>query len=344
MKILVSYETIMGSTVSNSSKPIIISDKDKFSRPIIEQVINHTKLARLFGLNNNTNYPVDLYDWSKDGKFIITNLYISNKNYLVSIDPNGTMLQKLNTQDLHNFFPARISPSDRYVLFTGVTINAENDHIDNLYLYDMVTNTMKSLTNNTNYESGSHSVSMHSYDWLPNGNIIYNEEDALSTPTPYGSLSFSLWEVSSTGEKIGLLCHSMYYFNNPNFKSSPNSCDFEEMAVNPDGNKIVFADDSHLKIYNIDTNQTTVIPNFYGDFGAITRWIPNSSSIVYTQFTDEHMDRWKLGIMSVNGSFTEKDMYTVDGVEGLPVVSPDGKYIMFANADNDLMRIRFGNN
>ncbi len=317
------------------------SDKEKFSKPMIEQVVNHAQLTKIFGSNDTSDFSVDLYDWSKNGKFIIAGFHAGEKNYLVSIDPNGTILQKLNTQNFHGFFPARISPSDRYVLFTGVTEDSASYYTDNLYLYDMVTNTMKSLTNNTNYEVGSHSVNLQTYDWLPDGNIIYNEEDSFPTPTPLGSMSFSLWETSTTGEKRSLLCYSIYYYNNPNFKSSPNSCDFAEMATNPDGTKIVFSDNPHIEIYNIDTNQTDVIPNFSWDFGANVRWIPNSSSIVYTHLTDEHYSNWVLGIMSTDGSFDEKDIYSVGGY-GTPVVSPDGKYIMFANSDNDIMRVKFG--
>lgn len=321
---------------------LLISDKEKFSKPIIEQVVNHTKLTKPFGLNDTSDFIVDLYDWSNDGKFIIAGFHVGKKNYLASIDPNGTILQKLDTQNLYGFFPARISPSDRYVLFTGVTVNAETDYTENLYLYDMAAKTMKQLTNNTEYDSGSKSTTIQDYGWTPDGNIIYDEEDAFPVPNPNGSLSFSLWKADMTGKKIDLLCYSIYYYGNPNFKSTPNSCDFAEMAINPDGNKIVFSDNPNVGIYSINTNQTTVIPNFSGPFGAIARWIPNSSSIVYTYPTDEYTHGWTLGIMSTDGSFNEKDVYSVGWDEGMPVASPDGKYVMFANSDNDFMRISFG--
>lgn len=324
-----------------------ISDKEKFSKPIVEQVVNHTQLAKLFGIDNmnssdytNGSDIVDLYDWSKDGKFIIAGFHMSNKNYLVSIDPSGTMLEKLNIGQLDGFFPARISPSGNYVLFSGVKHYAQGA-VQNLYLYDMVAKTMKQLTNNTEYDSGPHSTQIQDYGWTPNGNIIYNEENGFPVLTPKGSLSFSLWKADMTGKKLGQLCYSIYYFENPNFKSTTNNCSFAEMSISPDGKEISFADNPHIGIFHMDTNQTTIVANFSNDFGATTKWIPNSSAIVYDEFTDEHTHGWKLGIMSMGGSFN-KIIYSTGWGNGFPVVSSDGKYIMFANTDNDIMRIRFG--
>lgn len=326
-----------------------ISDKEKFSKPIVEQAVNHTQLAKLFGIDNmnssdstNNEDRVDLYDWSKDGKFIIAGFHISHKNYLVSIDPSGTMLEKLNIGQLDGFYPARISPSGNYVLFSGVKLDAQGA-VQNLYLYDMVAKTMKQLTNNTEHDSGRpQNTQIQYYGWTPDGNIIYNEENGFSVPTPIGSVSFSLWKADMTGKKLGQLCYSINYFGHPNFTSTTNNCSFAEMSISPDGKEISFADNPNIGIFHMDTNQTTTVANFYNDFGATTKWIPNSSAIVYDEFTDENTHEWKLGIMSMDGSFN-KIIYSIRwGNDGFPVVSSDGKYIMFANTDNDIMRIRFG--
>lgn len=103
-----------------------------------------------------------------------------------------------------------------------------------------------------------------------------------------------------------------------------------------------YSNNPQIATYNIATNQMTNIQNSTVYLSAIPRWMPNSSSIVYTYPTDEHTNGWTLGIMSTDGSFNERHVYSVGWDMGLPVVSHDGKYIMFANSDNDLMRIRFG--
>lgn len=322
---------------------LLTSDKEKFSKPVVEQVVNHTQLAKLFGMNNmDSNDVVNLYDWSKDGKFIIAGFHISNKNYLVSIDPGGNILEKLDTPQIDYFYPARISPSGNYVLFSGVKSNAENVVSNNLYLFDMVAKTVKQLTNNTEYYSGSGGNTMiQEYGWTPDGNIIYNEQDSASVSIPVGSSSYSLWKADLTGKKIDLLCHSLYYGGNPNIKSTPIHCSFAGMSISPDGKEIAFSDDLRIGIYHMDTNQTTVIPNLSLYLPAITKWIPNSSEIVYDESTDEYTHGWKTSIISMDGSFNEV-IYSTGWNEGLPVVSSDGKYIMFANSDNDIMRVRFG--
>lgn len=325
-------------------EPILLtSDKEKFSKPMVEQVVNHAQLAKLFGVNNmDDNDIVNLYDWSKDDKFIIAGFHISNKNYLVSIDPSRMTLEKLDTPNIDYFYPARISPFSNSVLFSGTKLIAKGSGVDNLYLYDMVTKTMKQLTNNTKYNSGpGGNTLIQNYGWTPDGNIIYDEEDHFPVPTPLGSLSHSLWKADMIGKKISLLCYSIDYEGNPNFKSTPNSCSFSGMSISPDGKEIAFSDDLHIGIYHMDTNQTTMVPNLSLYLPATTKWIPNSLAIVYDESTDEYTHGWKTSIISMDGSFNEV-IYSTGWNEGLPVVSSDGKYIMFANSDNDIMRVRFG--
>lgn len=314
---------------------LLKSDKEKFSKPIIEQVSNHAKLAKLFGLNTtDSNYIVNLYDWSKDDKFIIAGFYISNKNYLVSITPDGTTLEKLNTPNIDGFYGAKISPSSKYVLFSGVKLNARGAGSSNLYLYDIVNKTMMPLTNNTTFDDETINTVYHDYGWTPDDKIMYNEIS--SSTLVVGRQVASLWSADATGKKINLLCRS----SDP--PTSVNDCYFTNMDISPDGKELVYPFNSHIVIFHMDTNQTTVIANSSIPYSANPRWIPNSASIVYAYPTDEYTHRWKLGIMSTTGSFNEDAVYVTGWDEGLPVVSPDGKYIMFVNSDNDIMRVRFG--
>ena len=293
--------------------------------------MSHSQIPQLLGL---PDHVLSFYDWSRDGRFIIA------ASPAVILHFNGTTLEKLHTLPIISHYAFRISPSGKYVLFSGERHNSDGSVSSNLYTYDINGNTTNQITNNTRNDSDYRNTKYQFYNWVSDQNIIYSEENDFPLPKYFGSEDTSLWLADYTGKKIKLMCQGNFS-SAPNFTNSHKSCFFEwDMDISSDGKKIAFdaINLSGIGIYNIDTNQTahigTNVPLSWDIFSP--HWIPNSEMIEFSFSPGENPPR--IGIMSNDGHFYKQ----ISGeYGGTPIVSPDGKYILFTDTAGNIMRISF---
>jgi Tol biopolymer transport system component len=319
----------LGTNQTSNEPTLVNSDTRNFSKPIVEQIMSHSQIPRLLGL---TDHILSLYDWSRDGRSIIA------ASPAVILHFNGTTLEKLYTLPITSHYAFRISPSGKYVLFSGERHNSDGSVSSNLYLYDIKGNTTNQITNNIRNDSDYRHTTYQFYGWVSDQNIIYSEENDFPLPKYFGSADTSLWLADYTGKKIKLMCHRIYS-DAHNFTNSHESCFFGwDMDISSDGKKIAFDAFPAIGIYNIDTNQTARIgpnvPIFWDIFSP--QWIPNSKMMEFSYSPGENPPR--IGIVSSDSHFYKQ----ISGeYGGSPIVSPDGKYILFTDMDGNIMRISF---
>ncbi|WP_166286083.1 hypothetical protein, partial [Candidatus Nitrosotalea sp. FS] len=208
--------SLVTNQTSNEST-LVKSDTRNFSKPIVEQIMSHSQIPQLLGL---PDHILSFYDWSRDGRFIIA------ANPAVILHFNGTTLEKLYTLPITSHYAFRISPSGKYVLFSGENHNSDGSVSSNLYTYDINGNTTNQITNNTRSDSDYRNTKYQFYDWVSDQNIIYSEDNNFPLPKYFGSTDTSLWLADYTGKKIKLMCQGSFS-SARNFTNSHKSCFFE---------------------------------------------------------------------------------------------------------------------
>lgn len=248
------------------------------------------------GTGNDYGISVGDFDWSHDGKFVA---FTSNAgapvDYLWTISSDGKEIKPLKIPiEFNSIAYIHISPDNNSVYFVG-QYNDKNVTYQDIFRYDLSNKTYSFITKDSH---------VHSFDFMPDGNMIYVESHSNSTRLEKNSSIFLikyynvLWLVTPDGQKIKPI------YNGTEF--------FDEMAVNPGGNKIVFVsrDDparpsdngtdivnfassgpvranihSYLAIFDMATKKFTILTETVDDAYARPKWISDDNHILYEIMT-----------------------------------------------------------
>ena len=164
------------------------------------------------------------FDWSHDGKFLAFNAGAGAPiSYLYTMDAVGKEITLANIPIVFNSVgDIHISPDNNSVYFIG-QYNVKNDTYQDIFRYYL---------NNQSYSLVTKNSHVHSFDFMPDGNLVYLETHSDSTRLEKYEPIFLihsyavLWLASSDGNKIKPIHNGTQLFDG--------------MVTSPDGGKIAF--------------------------------------------------------------------------------------------------------
>lgn len=249
------------------------------------------------------------FDWSRDGKFLAFNMGAGAPiSYLFTMDANGKEITPANIPIVFNSVGnIHISSDNNSVYFIG-QYNVKNDTYQDIFRYYL---------NNQSYSLITKNSHVYSFDFMPDGNLVYLETHSNSTRLEKDRPVFLvhnyavLWLASSDGSKIRPIHNGTQLF--------------EGMIASPNGDKIAFSstDDplhpssngtdvvnflslggpirndmsSYFTIFDMDTNEFTVIKK--GDNGEFwnLKWV-SEDQILYETLTNHCVQDKTIGEQS----------------------------------------------
>ncbi|MGH2611762.1 MAG: hypothetical protein ACRDFB_01780 [Rhabdochlamydiaceae bacterium] len=210
----------------------------------IQKLVDYSTILHIF-LPNNTGNDVGIttndFDWSHDGKFAAFSMSGGAPvSYLWATSSDGKEIKHLKIPIKFNYIEnIHFSPDSSSIFFVG-QYNDGNETYQDIFRYDLGDATYHFVTKDSH---------VRAFDFMPDGNIVFVESHYNSTRLQNDMPIFLvrhynlLWLASPDGKKIMSLYNGTVLF--------------QEIAVSPDGNKIVFisSEDPH----NPSSNGTDIV-------------------------------------------------------------------------------------
>lgn len=250
MKILhLSIITVIGIIIIITTALMMITNENLFKprdfvTEKIQKLVDYSTILHIF-LPNNTGNDVGItindFDWSHDGKFAAFSMNGGAPvSYLWATSSDGKEIKHLKIPIEFNYIEnIHFSPDSSSIFFVG-QYNDGNETYQDIFRYDLSDATYHFIT------MDSH---VRAFDFMPDGNIAFVESHYNSTRLQNDRPIFLvrhynlLWLASPDGKKIMSLYNGTVLF--------------QDMTVNPGGNKIVFisSEDPH----NPSSNGTDIV-------------------------------------------------------------------------------------
>lgn len=260
----------------------------------IKNLSNYTRIWQFIhpiGSEQKSYITTGGFDWSHNGSFVAFRMGAGAPvSYLWTMTEDGKEITPINIPIVFNSIDyIRLSQDDNSIFFLG-QYNDKDITYQDIFRYYL---------NNQSYSLVTKDSHVHSFDLMPDGNLVYVESHSNSTRLENDNTLFImhyynvLWLATINGHKINAIYNGTELF--------------DEMSLSPDGKKLVFVSredplhpsdngttivnsalmgpvrksSSYLATYDISENKFTILAKNGDDAYATPRWTSDGHSIIY---------------------------------------------------------------